>query len=288
MRLNLKRPLVFFDLESTGTNVQEDRICQLAVIKIMPDGSRMVIDRMLNPTIPIPTAASAIHGITDEMVKDCQTFADRAILIYNFLKDCDIAGYNSNDFDIPLLMAEFARVGLTWDVTDVLFLDASVIFKRQHPRNLAAAYKTYCNKEMGEGEAHNAKNDILATEEVFFAQLEQHDDLPQTIEELALYCNYDKVRCDVARRFTLDENGQYVFTFGKHKGRLAKLEPEFLEWMLGVKQNFMPDTKDICYKILNELQQEADAAKRDLFTDTEPKSKGRAKPPAKNDGFLLQ
>ncbi|RZK52427.1 MAG: 3'-5' exonuclease, partial [Pedobacter sp.] len=168
MKLNLKRPLAFFDLEATGVNVGSDRIVEIAVLKAMPDGSEVILTKRINPEIPIPLVTSLIHGIYDEDIKDAQTFAQAAEEIASFIGDADLAGYNSNKFDIPMLLEEFLRVGIDFDMSDRKFVDVQNIFHQMEQRTLKAAYKFYCEKDIIN--AHSAEADIKATYQVLLAQ----------------------------------------------------------------------------------------------------------------------
>lgn len=239
------KPIVFFDLETTGTDVQKDRIVEIAIIKI--DGDQQIeYSTRVNPGIPIPKTASDVHGITDDLVKEYPSFNMIAQQVFNMFDGCDIGGYNSNTFDIPMLYNELLRRGLQLDLSASSFLDACVIFKRMESRTLTAAVKFYLDNDH-EG-AHGALADVRATIEVLKAQKERYRDLSNlSIQELALYCNYDKPRADLSGNFAI-ENGEYMMNFGKHKGTKAKECKSYLSWML--QQDFMPDTKAIIVKIL--------------------------------------
>ncbi len=247
MNVKFKRPVVFFDLETTGTNTEKDRIVELCIVIIYHDRlhSRTITQRV-NPTIPIPKQASDIHGITDEMVKDCPTFKDIAPEIFEAIKGFDIVGYNSINFDIPMLYAELSRAGIVWDYTGVNFIDVCNIFKIKEARTLTAAVKFYLDED--HEDAHGAEADVAATIRVFERQVMKYGLHEQTPEQLALMSNYDRPMLDLSGRFTLNANGDIVFTFGKHKDMLAKDNRSYLDWML--KGEFSEDTKRICRLIL--------------------------------------
>lgn len=241
------RPICFFDLETTSADPKTARIVEISILKWYPDGKEETKTKLINPTIPIPKEASEIHNIWDVDVEKEPTFKQLAKGILDFITDCDICGYNSNNFDVPILYSEFHRAGLTWDYSGVRFFDPGNIFKRKEERTLTAAYKYFCDKDL-EG-AHGAEADVKATKEVFFAQLNKYEDLPENEEELAKYCNFDKDRVDIGGIFSIDGDGDYVFNIGKHKGRKAKTEKDYLWWMMG--QDFLPDVKEIIKKIVN-------------------------------------
>lgn len=246
MNIELKRPIVALDAETTGSDPKTARILELALIKIGPDGRRVQTSARFNPGMPIPKEATDVHGITDEDVKDCPAFLDKAPKLLAFIDGCDIVGYNSNRFDIPLLYEEFSRAGLHWETTGINFIDPFRIFQLYEKRDLAAAYMKYCGKTL-EG-AHGALADICATWEVFEAQLQVHEDLPKDLDALNLICNGDKPRVDLYGRFAIDKDGDYVFTFGKYKDVKCKVDPTYLQWMLGA--DFSIDTKNWARHIL--------------------------------------
>lgn len=248
MQLNLKRPLLFFDIESTGLNVATDRIVEISMVKVMPDGSRQVKTRRVNPTIPIPEAAQAVHGISDEDVKDCPTFAQLAKSMLQFMEGCDIAGYNSINFDIPMLTEEFMRVGMDPHLRERNLVDVQVIFYKKEPRTLSGAYKFYCDKNLDD--AHAAEADTMATLEVLEAQLDRYPDLENDVAALAEFTKRGKM-LDYAGRFVLDDNDQPIFNFGKHKGKSVSAvlasEPSYYSWMM--EGDFTQDTKNVLTKI---------------------------------------
>ena len=232
MTLQLTKPIAFIDLETTGINLGTDRIVELAIIKILPDGSKSIKRRIINPEMPIPKASSDLHGITDDMVKDAPTFAQVAQELKQMLDGCDLAGYNSNRFDIPLLVEEFLRVNVDFDMKGRKLVDVQNIFHKMEQRTLAAAYKFYCNKNL-EG-AHSAEVDANATHEVLVAQLQRYPDLGNSIESINKAMG-DEVIVDFARRFVMS-NGVEVFNFGKYKGKavaeVLKAEPQYYDWMM--------------------------------------------------------
>lgn len=245
----LDRPICFIDLETTGVHIEQDRIVEISVLKLNKDWKGKVVKTMLiNPGIPIPKAASDIHGITDEMVKDKPTFAQISKSLLSLIGNCDIAGYHSNRFDIPFLDTNFHRVGLVWDWKGVNLIDVGNLFKIKEPRTLSAAVKFYCRKE--HSEAHSAEADITATHEVFIKQLQQYDDLPGNMKDLALFSNYGIEIVDLAGKFRRGGDGFIYFNFGSHIGKLAKSEINYLSWMID-KGDFTQDTKRIAREILN-------------------------------------
>lgn len=248
MQLKLKRPLLFFDIESTGLNVATDRIVEISMVKVMPDGSRDVKTRRVNPTIPIPEAARAVHGISDEDVKDCPTFAQLAKSMMAWMEGCDIAGYNSLNFDIPMLTEEFMRVGLDPKFRERNLVDVQVIFYKKEPRTLSGAYKFYCGKNLED--AHAAEADTMATLEVLEAQLDRYPDLENDVAALADFTKRQKM-LDYAGRIVLDEHDVPIFNFGKHKGRsvreVLEQEPSYYTWMQN--GDFTQDTKNVLTKI---------------------------------------
>jgi DNA polymerase III subunit epsilon len=239
--LHLKKPLAFIDLETTGINPGLDRIVEIAIVKILADGTKSIKRKLLNPGIPIPKSSSDVHGITDEMVKDAPTFKLVAHELKQMLDACDFAGYNSNRFDIPLLMEEFLRAGVDFDMKNRKLLDVQNIFHKMEPRTLSAAYKFYCNKSL-DG-AHSAEVDASATHEILVAQLERYPDLGNSVESILKMIGEDQI-VDFARRFVMD-NGTEVFNFGKFKGRpvadVLRSEPQYYDWMM--KGDFPQHTK---------------------------------------------
>lgn len=239
--LQLKKPLAFIDLETTGVNLGIDRIVEIAIVKILPDGTRSVKRRLINPEKPIPTGASDVHGITDEMVKEAPTFKQVSQELKQMLDGCDLAGYNSNRFDIPLLMEEFLRAQVDFDMKNRKLLDVQNIFHKMEPRTLGAAYKFYCNKNL-DG-AHGAEVDASATHEILEAQVQKYPSLGNSVDSILKTIGEDVI-VDFARRFVM-ENGVEVFNFGKFKGRpvadVLKSEPQYYDWMM--KGDFPQHTK---------------------------------------------
>lgn len=248
--LQLKRPIVFIDLETTGVSLSSDRIVEIAMIKIMPDSTRQVKRKLINPGIPIPKDSSDIHGITDEMVKDAPTFKQSGNEIKMFIDNCDMGGYNSNRFDIPILMEEFLRAGMDVDLSTRKMIDVQHIFYTMEPRTLTAAYKFFCNKELVD--AHSAEADVDATIDVLMAQLKRYENLGNSVDSILNVIGEDKI-VDYARRFSFDDKGNEVFNFGKHKGRqvtaVLKAEPQYYDWMM--RGDFPLHTKQKLTEILN-------------------------------------
>ena len=248
MKLNLKKPIVFFDLETTGVDITHDRIVEISIIKVMPDGQEIERSRRVNPGIPIPAEATAIHGITNEMVANEPSFKQLAKSLANELTGCDLAGFNSNRFDIPMLDQEFQRAGVKFDFSKARFVDVQTIFHKKEPRTLSAAYRFYCKEEL-EG-AHNAANDTRATLEVLKAQLDHYDDLPNDIEELSKFSQQGR-SVDFMSRLVYNDKNQEVINFGKYKGRLAedvlRRDPSYYDWIL--KGDFSQNTKDCFTRI---------------------------------------
>jgi len=241
MPLQLKKPLAVIDLETTGTNLGTDRIIEIAIVKLLPDGNRVVKRKIVNPQMPIPKAVTELHGITDEMVKDAPVFKHVAQELKQILDNCDLAGYNSNRFDIPMLVEEFLRAGVDFDVRNRKLVDVQKIFHLMEQRTLSAAYKFYCNKT--HDSAHSAEADAIATLEILHAQLDRYPDLGSTVDSVLKIIG-EEVIVDLARRFTI-ENGIEIFNFGKHKGRpiceVLKAEPQYYDWMM--KGDFPMHTK---------------------------------------------
>ena len=249
MQLNLKNPLIFFDIESTGLNVATDRIVEICAVKVMPNGDQEVKTRRINPTIPISAEAQAVHGISNEDVKDCPTFREIAKSLANWMEGCDFAGYNSIKFDIPLLAEEFLRVGIDFDFRKRNLVDVQNIFHKMEQRTLTAAYKFYCQKDLEN--AHSAEADTLATYEILMAQLDRYpDDLENDMKFLAEFSSKSR-NVDYAGRIILDSDDEPIFNFGKHKGKKVKdvfsTEPSYYNWM--INGDFTLDTKQVLTKI---------------------------------------
>ena len=242
--IKLNKPLAFFDLETTGITVGADRIVEISILKLMPDGSKPVLTKRVNPEIPIPAGASKVHGIYDQDVAHEPTFKQLAPEISAFIGNADLAGYNSNKFDIPMLVDEFLRVEINFDMKGRRMVDVQNIFHKMEQRTLAAAYKFYCQKEIEN--AHSAAADIIATYEVFVAQLERYPDLAKDVEGLHQFTAMTQ-NVYLAGRIVFNEKKEEVFNFGKHKGRtvadVLEKEPSYFDWML--KGDFPAETKQV-------------------------------------------
>lgn len=237
MKLNLQRPIVFFDLETTGVQITRDRIVEISILKISPDGERETKTRRINPEMPIPAEASAVHGITDADVADCPTFAQVARSLYAWLEGCDIAGFNSNRFDVPMLVEEFLRAGVAVDFDDRHFVDVQTIFHKMERRTLEAAYKFYCDKTLEN--AHSAEADTLATFEVLEAQLDRYpDDLKNDIPALAEFSTHGR-RVDFAGSLAYNDKDEIVINFGKYKGvpvkEVFRKDSGYYNWVMGAQ-----------------------------------------------------
>lgn len=252
MQLSLKNPLLFFDIESTGLNVASDRIVEISIVKVSPgvpgeDNKVEVKTRRINPTIPITPGAQAVHGISDDDVKDCPTFKQIARSLAQMMEGCDIAGYNSLKFDIPMLAEEFLRAGIDFDFRKRKLVDVQNIFHKKEQRTLKAAYKFYCGRNLDN--AHSAEADTMATYEVLEAQLDRYgqDEEDPLLNDVACLAKYScQTRfVDYAGRIVLDDNDEPVFNFGKHKGRkvteVLQKEPSYYSWMMD--GDFTLDTK---------------------------------------------
>ena len=249
MRLNLRRPIAFIDLETTGINVSADRIVELSVLKINPNGSEEWMISRINPEMPIPPKSTAIHGITDADVADAPKFREIAKNLAAFLDGTDLAGFNAIKFDIPVLAEEFLRVNIDFNFLKRKYVDVQVIFHRKEQRTLSAAYKFYCARELEN--AHTSRPDTQATYEVLKAQRERYNDLENDGEKLADFSSYNNL-VDFAGRIIYDEKGVEVFNFGKHKGKpveeVFREEPSYYSWMMN--GDFALYTK----KILTEIK----------------------------------
>jgi DNA polymerase-3 subunit epsilon len=249
MPLQLNRPLAFIDLETTGVNLSSDRIIEIAIVKIMPDGTKQIKRKILNPQIPIPLGSSDIHGFTDEMVKDSPTFKEVANELKQFIDNSDLSGYNSNRFDIPLLMEEFLRAGIQIDMSNRRMVDVQHVFHMMERRTLGAAYQFYCNKQLCD--AHSAEADATATWEILEAQTLRYPNLGNTLDSILEFTGEERI-VDFARRMVI-ENDVEVFNFGRYKGRsvteVLKAEPQYYDWMM--KGDFPLHTKQKLTEILN-------------------------------------
>ncbi|WP_353133978.1 exonuclease domain-containing protein [Pseudopedobacter sp.] len=274
MKLNLKRPLAFFDLEATGINLGIDRIVEISILKINVDGSEEVKTHRVNPTIPIPYEVSIIHGIYDKDIENEPVFKDLAQEIADFIGDADLAGYNSNKFDIPMLMEEFLRAGVNFEIDKRCFVDVQNIFHQMEQRTLKAAYRFYCNKEIIN--AHSAEADTRATYEVLLAQVEKYEGqdwedkegkicqpVVNDVEALHTFTNLHKP-VDFAGRMVYNQENVPCFNFGKHKGKpvvqVFEEEPSYFGWMMN--GDFPLYTKNRLEKIWNEFKEQKSAQRR--------------------------
>ncbi len=232
MELNLKKPICFFDLETTGVNISKDRIVEISILKIFPNGTQESKTWLVNPEMPIPAETTAVHGIDDAKVANEPTFSQLASKVSEMIKGCDLSGFNSNRFDIPLLAEELLRVGLDFDMKNTVAIDVQTIYHKMEKRTLSAAYKFYCDKDLED--AHSAEADTNATYEVLKAQLDRYPELENDIKFLAEYSSR-KQFADFAGFIAYDENGKEVFSFGKHKGKLVEQvmedEPGYFGWI---------------------------------------------------------
>jgi DNA polymerase-3 subunit epsilon len=245
---SFNRPVVFFDTETTGVDRVNDRIIELSIVKFFPNGNSEINTQRFNPTIPIPEAASIVHGISDDDVKNKPTFAAKANEIFHFFNGCDVAGYNIIDFDLPIIVEEFLRAKSPLPFNqNTKYLDALKIFYMHEKRDLTSAYKFYCGMELGE-DAHSAEADTLATVDVLNSQIEKYK-LSHSINELHDICNEGNEIIDYERKFKRDEIGSIVFTFGKNKNKRACDNMDYLHWMLSA--DFSNYTKLIIRKIIN-------------------------------------
>ena len=244
MELDLKKPIVFFDLETTGIDVANDRIVEISLMKIFTDGKEEIKTMRINPEMPIPPHVTEIHGISDDDVKDEPTFKIVAKDVVKFIEGCDLAGYNSNKFDIPLLAEEFLRVDLDVDLKKHRLIDVQVIFHKMEQRTLSAAYKFYCKKDLDN--AHSAEADTIATYEILKAQIDRYTDLNNDMEELSKFSSHNK-NADFAGRIVFNDKDEEVFNFGKYKGQTVEsvLEKDqgYFSWMLN--SNFPLYTKKV-------------------------------------------
>jgi len=262
MNISLNTPLAILDLEATGLNITNDRIVEIAVIKILPTGEQEEFTRRVNPEIPIPAEVTAIHGITDEDVKNEPTFKEILPEFEAFLGDADFAGYNSNKFDLPLLAEEMLRAGSTIDLSSRKHVDVQNIFHKMEQRTLIAAYKFYCNKNLEN--AHTAMADAKATWEVLDAQIGHYDEIQNDVDFLADFSRYgDVTRVDFAGRLAYNKKGEVMYNFGKHKGKtikdVANSEPGYYGWMIDA--DFPLYTKQCLRREMAKIKAEREAAK---------------------------
>ena len=248
MELNLRNPLIFFDLETTGVNITKDRIVEISYIKVFPNGQEQEKTIRVNPGMPIPPEATAIHHITDEDVKDKPLFKDIAKDLSHVFEGCDIAGFNSNRFDITLLMEEFLRAGVNFDISKRKFIDIQTIFHKMEQRTLVAAYKFYCNKDLND--AHSASADTRATYEVLKAQLDRYSSLENDVDYLSKFSSQNR-NVDLAGRIVLNDQNVEVFNFGKYKGQpveeVLRRDIGYFGWMM--QGDFPQNTKNVLTNI---------------------------------------
>ena len=249
MNLNLKNPIVFFDLETTGTNINSDRIVEICYLKVYPNGMEETKTMRINPEMHIPESATAVHGIHDEDVANCPKFKEVAASIAHDIEGCDLAGFNSNRFDIPVLAEEFLRAGVDINMSKRKFIDVQVIYHKLEQRTLSAAYKFYCDKNLED--AHTAEADTRATYEVLKAQLDRYpDELQNDMAFLSEYSSFNR-NVDFAGRMVYDDNGVEVFNFGKYKGMpvadILRKDPGYYSWIL--QGDFTFNTKQMLTKI---------------------------------------
>ena len=249
MNLNLTKPIVFFDLETTGVNIATDRIVEISILKVFPNGNKESKTWLVNPEIEIPAEASEIHGITNEKVVMEPTFKELAATVNDMIYDCDLAGFNSNRFDIPLLAEELMRAGIDFDMKNRKAIDVQVIFHKKEQRTLSAGYQFYCGKELAD--AHSAEADTNATYEILLAQIEKYDDIENSVEALSDFSSH-RDRADFAGFILYNEQGKEIFSFGKYKGRTVEEvlieNPGYHAWMQNA--DFPLYTK----KVLEELK----------------------------------
>ncbi len=252
MNLKLSRPIVFFDLETTGLNILSDRIVEFSYIKVFPDGSEQSGTMRLNPEIPIPAEATAIHHITDADVAQCPTLSQVARKIVGIFADSDVAGYNSNHFDVPMLAEQLALVGYNFDIRSHKYIDVQAVFHKMEQRTLSAAYRFYCDKDLEN--AHSANADTRATYEVLKAQLDRYPTLKNNVDFLSDFTSKSN-KIDLAGRIVRDEQGRERFSFGKHKDQLVedvfRQEPSYYSWMMNGQ--FSSDTKQVITEIYNRI-----------------------------------
>ena len=233
MNLKLEKPIVFFDLETTGVQVAKDRIVEIAILKVFPNGNKESKTWLVNPTIPIPEVTTAIHGISDEKVANEPTFKELAPEISELIHNCDLAGFNSNKFDIPLLAEEFLRVGIDFDMTNRKAVDIQNIFHKMEQRTLVAAYKFYCDKDLTN--AHSAEADTTATYEVLLSQLDKYEELENNVDFLADFSQRGGKFADMAGFVRFNEKGEEVLSFGKYRdvtlAQIWKDNPGYFSWI---------------------------------------------------------
>lgn len=267
MKLKLKKPIVFFDLETTGINIGTDKIVEISILKVFPNGNKESKTWLVNPEIEIPKEASDIHGITNEQVVTEPTFKELAPQINELIADCDLAGFNSNRFDIPLLAEELMRVGIDFNMNNRKAIDVQVIFHKKEQRTLSAGYQFYCGKEL-EG-AHGAEADTNATYEILLAQLEKYDDIGTSVDDLSAFSSHGK-RADFAGFILFNDDDQEIFSFGKYKNRTVeevfKENPGYNNWIQNA--DFPLFTK----KVLREIKERMSEPKSTMTDDEKLKA----------------
>lgn len=248
MPLTLTRPLVFFDTETTGVDAAKDRIIEISLLKLFSDCKEEIKTFRINPGIPIPAEATAVHGIKDEDVKDKPSFAEIAPTLLDILKDSDLCGYNLLKFDFPLLRMEFSRNNIEYNTIGINLIDPMRIFMKNEPRDLTAALKFYCNEDLTD--AHSAEADIIATKKILLAQISKYNDVPETVTELSAYSiEGQKIIADITGKLIYNEQNEIVYGFGKNKGKKITDDPDYANWMLST--DFPEDTKVIIRHLLN-------------------------------------
>ena len=263
MNLSLTKPIIFFDLETTGVNIATDRIVEISILKVFPNGNKESKTWLVNPEIEIPAEASAIHGITNEKVVMEPTFKELAITVNDMIYDCDLAGFNSNRFDIPLLAEELMRAGIDFDMKNRKAIDVQVIFHKKEQRTLSAGYQFYCGKNLDD--AHSAEADTNATYEILLAQLDKYSDIENTVDALSEFSSHGE-RADFAGFVLYNDDNKEIFSFGKYKGRTVEEvlieNPGYHAWMQNA--DFPLYTK----KVLREIKERMSSQKSGM-TDEE-------------------
>lgn len=259
MSLNLTKPIIFFDLETTGVNIATDRIVEISILKVFPNGNKESKTWLVNPEIEIPAEASAIHGITNEKVVTEPTFKELAPKVKELIADCDLAGFNSNRFDIPLLAEELMRAGIDFDMNNRKAIDVQVIFHKKEQRTLSAGYQFYCGKNLDD--AHSAEADTNATYEILLAQLQKYDDIGNTVDSLSEFSSH-RDRADFAGFILYNEQGNEIFSFGKYKGKSVEEvlieNPGYFAWIQNA--DFPLYTK----KVLKDIKERMNSVKNEL------------------------
>jgi len=253
MSLQLEKPICIFDLETTGVNTAKDRIVEIAIIRVEPDGTEITKTWRVNPEMPIPEEASKIHGIYDEDVADEPTFKEISNEVFELIKDADLAGFNSNRFDVPLLAEELLRVGIDFDLKTNNLIDIQNIFHKMEPRNLTAAYRFYCDGDLTN--AHSAEADTKATYEILKAQLEKYDDLPKDMKALSNFSSYFK-SADFQGRIIYNDKNEEIINFGKYKGQKVEdvllKDPGYYGWIM--RADFPLYTKKIIQNVYDRVK----------------------------------